>query len=244
MSKKKTWQEAKCAKFWLTHVYSPMLLSCSTMIRCWRSKILINPSKNMRPTRSGWSIPRLRFFFPSRCLEWRHPWSVVEIQLTQMTVLLTTTTVPTSHPPDGATRNKRDRTNKNGKTTLTKVVLTCTVRRLDTTPRDTGKVLVRVRIFPQHCPLLSTTLLDPQTWHAQACALDPQWPMKSRPHKHKERVHRNNVTFHNRQHDFKLLVEFKESLEVFPFCVWWDNITQILDGGAVDQIRHPLHTKT
>ena len=64
-----------------------------------------------------------------------------------MTVLLTTTTVPTSHPTDGATRNKRDRTNKNGKTTLTKVVLTCTVRRRpDTTPRNVGSRLRTLEI--------------------------------------------------------------------------------------------------
>ena len=64
-----------------------------------------------------------------------------------MTALIATTAAATSHPTDGATRNKRDRTNKNGKTTLTKVVLTCTVRRRpDTTPRNVGSRLRTLEI--------------------------------------------------------------------------------------------------
>ena len=62
-----------------------------------------------------------------------------------MTVLLTTTTAPTSYPTDGAARNKQDRANKNGKTTVTKV--TCTVRRRqDTTQRDAGSRLRTLEI--------------------------------------------------------------------------------------------------
>ena len=57
---------------------------------------------------------------------------------------------------------------------------------------------------------------------------------KRSPHRQKERVHRNEVTFHNSRHAFKLLIDFKESLAVFPVGTRREKSAQILDESAID----------